>query len=203
MISIPRTIGSALPATDRSAIDVDKIRARVITDPAASEAQGCVANLAQTPALRSEIDGHPFDMIAKFRDPFVSKVELPIGGRRAIAANYEKRIVRIEPIAQHSQQIENAGVHRPDLVGMVVPQNPVDVADCLPNVVAVRPIDRPQPLTSMNIVERNRSRSERNCRYRVYQSDRSSGYRRTEQPAAADQGRHLQWLAPPIPLTAG
>ena len=203
MISIPRTIGSALPATDRSAIDVDKIRARVITDPAASEAQGCVANLAEIAALRSEIDSHPFDMVAVLRDPFVSKVELPVGCRRAIAANDEKRIVRIEPIAQHSEQVENAGIHRSDLVGMMVSQNPVDVPDCLPNVVAVRPIDRPQPLTSMNVVERNRSRSERNCGYGVYQSDRSSGYRRTEQPAAADQGRHLQWLAPPIPLTAG
>ena len=185
MISIPRTIGSALPATDRSAIDVDKIRARVITDPAASEAQGCVANLAQIPALRSEIDSHPFDMVAVLRDPFVSKVELPVGCRRAIAANDEKRIVRIEPIAQHSEQVENAGIHRSDLVGMMVSQNPVDVPDCLPNVVAVRPIDRPQPLTSMDVVERNRSRSEGNGRNRIYETDRGGGRSRAEQPATA------------------
>jgi len=93
--------------------------------------------------------------------------------------------VRIEPISQHSKQVENAGVHRSDLVGMVVPQNPVDVPDRLPNVVAVGPIDGPQPFTGMDVVERNRSRSERNCRDRIYQTNGSGGHGRTEKTAAA------------------
>ena len=91
----------------------------------------------------------------------------------------------IEPVAQHSKQIENAGVHGSDLVGMVIPQNPVNVSDRFSNVVTVSPIDRPQPLTSMDVVERNRSRSERNCRDRIYETDRGGCRSRTEQPTTA------------------
>jgi len=94
--------------------------------------------------------------------------------------------MRVEPIAQHSEQIENAGIHRPDLVGMVVSQNPVDVSNRFPNVMTVSPIDRAKPFASMCIVERNRSRSERNCGNRIYETNRGSSNSRTEQPTTAE-----------------
>jgi len=176
---------SGLPATNRSAIDVNEVRTRIIADTSAPEAQRRIADLAQIAALRSQIDGHPFDMIAIFRHPLVMQVETSVGGRRAIPANYEERIVRIEPITQVSEHVQNTGIHRPDLVGMVIPQDPVDVPDRLPNVVTVGPIDCPQPFTGMDVVERNRSRSERNCRNRIYETNGGGCRCRTEKVAAA------------------
>jgi hypothetical protein len=77
--------------------------------------------LVQVSAFRPEIDGHPLYMIAIFRYPLVAHVEPPIGGRRTIAAYHEERIVGIEPITQHAEDVENTSIHWPNLVGMVVP----------------------------------------------------------------------------------
>ena len=70
-----------LPATNRSTIDVNEVRTRIITDTSAPEAQGRIADLVQVAALRSQINSHPFDMIAVFRYPLVMQVEAPVGGR--------------------------------------------------------------------------------------------------------------------------
>jgi hypothetical protein len=141
--------------------------------------------VAEVSALRPEIDSHSLNMIAVFRYPLVTHVELSIGGRRTIAANHEERIVGVEPITQHTEDVENASIHRPNLVGMVVPQDPVDVSDSLPNVVTVSPIDRSKPFTSMDVIERNRPWSERDCRNRIYKTNSSGGYGRAEKPATA------------------
>src|SRR5262245_33783792 len=124
-------------------------------------------------------------MIAKFRHALVAKVEPSVSGWRAIAAYHEERIVSVEPVSQHSEHVENASIHRPDLVGMVVPQNPIDVSDCLANIVTVCPIDRPKPLTSMDVVERDRPPSERDCWKRIYNTNSSSGDGSTKKPTTA------------------
>jgi hypothetical protein len=51
--------------------------------------------------------------------------------------------------------------------------------------VTVSPIDRPQPFTGMDVVERNRSRSERNCRDRINETNGGGGHCRTKKAAAA------------------
>jgi hypothetical protein len=174
-----------LPATYGPTIDVDEVWARVIADPAASETQRRVSDAAQVSALRPEIDSHPLYMIAVFCHPLVTHIELPVSSRRTIAANHEERIVGVEPITQHTEDVEDASIHRPNFVGMVVPQNPVDVSDCLPNVVTVGPIDCSKPFTSMDVVERNRPRSEWDCRNRIYKTNSSGGYGRAEKTATA------------------
>jgi len=93
--------------------------------------------------------------------------------------------VRVESVTQHPEHVENAGIHRPDLVGMVVAQNPIDVSDCLSNVVTVSPIDGSEPFTSMDIVERDGPRSERDCWNRIYKANSSSGDGSTEKPTTA------------------
>jgi len=93
--------------------------------------------------------------------------------------------VCVESVTQHTEHVENTGIHRPDLVRMVVTQNPVDVSDCFSNVVAVSPIDRSEPFTSVDVVERDRPWSERNCWNRIYKADSSGGYGSTKKPTTA------------------
>jgi hypothetical protein len=155
--------------------------------------------LAQIPALRPQVDGHSLYVIAIFCYPLVVKVQSSIGCRRAIAANHEKRVVRIEPIAEHPKQVQNAGIHRPDLVGMVVAKDPVDVPNCFPNVMPVGPINGPQPFAGMDVVEGNRTRSEGNCGDRIYKPDGRGSNGSTENAAPTQQRRLAQRLTPPIP----
>ncbi len=116
-------------------------------------AQRRIADLAEIPAFGPQIDGHPLDVVAVFRYPLVAQVHTHIGRRRTVSANHQKRIVGIEPVAQHPEHIENAGVHRSELVRMMIPQDPVDVPHRLPDVMTVGPVNRAQPFAGVNVVQ--------------------------------------------------
>src|ERR1700691_794873 len=62
------------PMAHRAAIDVDKIRSRIIADAARPEAQRRIAHLLQAAPFAAQIDGHPLDVIAVFGNP----IALPI-----------------------------------------------------------------------------------------------------------------------------
>ena len=91
----------------------------------------------------------------------------------------------VESVTQHPEHVENTGIHRPDFVRMVVTQNPVDVSDCFSNVVAVSPIDRSEPFTSVDVVERDRPWSKRDCWNRIYKANSSGGYGSAKKPTTA------------------
>src|SRR5271169_5045946 len=147
-----------LPATDRATIDMDETRSRVIADTAASEAQRRIADLVDAAPLAPQIDRHSLDVVAVLGNADTFEVEPSIGGRRTIAAHHQERIGRVEAIAEHPQHVKDAGIHRPDFARIVIAQDPVDVAHRLADVMAVSPVDRAQPLSSMYIVKRYRSR---------------------------------------------
>src|SRR5271169_3257039 len=188
-----------LPATDRATIDMDETRSRVIADTAASEAKRRIADLVDAAPLAPQIDRHSLDVITVLGDADTFEVEPSIRGRRTIAAHHQERIGRVEAVAEHPQDVEDAGIHWPDFARIMIAQDPVDVAHRLTDVVAVSPVDRTQPLAGMNVVERYRSRSEGHCRGRLDQTNGRNSSRGAEQPAPAQHCGRVQWLLPPVP----
>src|SRR5688572_27599221 len=82
-----------LPLADRAAIDVHEPRARIIADPAAAQAGGGGADLAQVAALGAHVDRHALDVIAVAGDAAAAHVHAVVGGRRAVAADHQERVV--------------------------------------------------------------------------------------------------------------
>ena len=178
---------------------MDETRSWVIPDTAASEAQRRIADLLNAAPLAPQIDRHSLDVITVLGDADTFEIEAPIRSWRTIAAHHQERIGRVEAIAEHPEHIEDTGVHRPDFAGIMIAQDPVDVAHRLTDVVAVRPVDRAQPLAGMDIVKRYRSRSEGHCRGGLDQAHGRNSSRGAEQPAPAQHSGRVQWLLPPIP----
>jgi hypothetical protein len=154
----------SLPVTDWSTIDVNEPRARIVTDAAALQARRCIAHLGQATPLRPKIDRHALGMIAVFRYAFAMQIHLRVGHGRSVTADNQERIARIEPFAHHPEHVENAGIHRTHLVGVMIPQDPVDVPYRLSDVVSVGPVDGAQPFAGVRVVKRYRSRRIRNRR---------------------------------------
>ena len=75
-----------------------------------------------------------------------------VGCGRAIAADDLKWLADFEAVAQAAEHVQYPGVHWPNLIGMVIAQQPIDVAHHLADVVAVGPIDLAQALAGMLVV---------------------------------------------------
>src|SRR5260221_2472688 len=193
----PAVAARYLPVADRSAIDVDEIRPRIIADPAAAQAHCRAVEVAQVAPLAAQIDGHALDVIAVARHAAAAHVHHVISRRRAISADHQERLMRVEPVAQHPDQIESARIHWPHFTGMVVAQHPVDVAYRIPDVMAVGPVHRTDPFAGMGVVERDRTWREGDGRCRCDEGNAGGGSGTNHEAAPAQQSRRVQWSIPP------
>src|SRR5271157_5267423 len=117
-VAVRLSANGALPVTDRAAIDMDKTRSRIVANPAASETQRRIADLVDAAPLAAQIDRHSLDVVAVLGNADTFEVEPSIGGRRTIAAHHQERIGRVEAVAEHSEHVKYAGIHRPDFSGI-------------------------------------------------------------------------------------
>src|ERR1700674_1184273 len=87
--SIYRTM---LPVTDRATVDMHELRIRVVPDAAGAQAHCCLSHLRQSASLAAEIDRHAFDVKTVARHAGAVSLHPSIGGRRAVAGDYQERI---------------------------------------------------------------------------------------------------------------
>ena len=112
---------------------------------------GADPNLVIAALLHDAIEdqGVTTDVLASEFGQDVADIVMEVSDDRTLPKDERKR-----------KQVENAGVHRADLVGVMIPQDPIDVLDGLTNIVAISPVDGPQPLPGMEVVQRHRPWSE-------------------------------------------
>ncbi len=77
-------------------------------------------------ARQANVDRTALDVQAMLGHPARASMQFCVGFRRAVAADHLVRLVAVGKGAQIGEDIEHRGVHRVNVAGAKIPQQPVD-----------------------------------------------------------------------------
>src|SRR3546814_4464353 len=136
---------------------MDEIGARIVADAALTQAHRRLADLGEFAARHVQVDGHGAHVIAVPRHTRTAPAQSGVRDRRAVAGDNLERFVGLQPRIQAVQHVEAVAVDLLYLVGAMVAEDVVDLAERFADVLPVLPVDRLQLFAGVQVGEADRA----------------------------------------------
>ena len=119
---------SGTPAADIARIEVDKIRAGVVTDAATLQCQRAIPDFAAMHVFEAHIDCLPCHVETAFRDAAGGSAQHCVGLGRPIGAEDLEGSIGISEATLHIiEDIEQSGIHRNAALGAEITQEVIQL----------------------------------------------------------------------------
>jgi len=142
-----------LPVANAADIEMYKVRFRIKSHTTRFLRDSGPVQRTERFSGKTDINRFPDKMHASPRDISASSRQVCVGCWRAIAGDNVVWLLCANGLPYGMEQVQQADVDRPRLIGPEVSENVIDFGQCVRNVASIRPVRYLKPFIGMQIIE--------------------------------------------------